>query len=322
MAPLIEIHCMCGRVLKIPRWRMGQKGKCTHCQRTVVVPSLYQEYLDKRQAERNLAESAVKQCPFCKQDNPVSATQCMWCDNSFTREAKAAKTSRPPLSSRVKVAMLLSVLIIGIGGVGGLFLWTNYHPFIVAFTDKLFAMFTPVAPLSWDNTPGRWYSLLLAHTEKLDKILPTAIAKAASDRIISRYLIGINTTIDEIKEYKTKLVEVTKQIDQIHTKGKNVHTWLEKAEKNSELNKDEQLQLLANFVRSKGCIELPFKEADKEWETTLSGHITKLEKEAAANKVTRPTVQQLSRQLQKIHDLYRNQKERLEALVALYHKTP
>ncbi|NUM35618.1 MAG: hypothetical protein HUU50_13815 [Candidatus Brocadiae bacterium] len=38
---MLEISCECGKMLQVPHWRSGQKGKCSTCHRAILIPSLY-----------------------------------------------------------------------------------------------------------------------------------------------------------------------------------------------------------------------------------------------------------------------------------------
>lgn len=46
MADLIELVCECGKVLKVPRSRAGQTGKCAKCMRPVMIPMVEEQYED------------------------------------------------------------------------------------------------------------------------------------------------------------------------------------------------------------------------------------------------------------------------------------
>jgi hypothetical protein len=160
MVQLIEIQCECGKLLRVPRWRSGQKGKCTSCMWPVLVPSLQHQPLDSAaQNDVNFVPDDTGQvmpgemvgCPYCGQANPAGSFSCHRCRQPFATEAQGVAASllqvapaateaavTPRRNRRAKKILLLILLLLPLLlGIVAYFKIPVFHAKVSAYFEAL-----------------------------------------------------------------------------------------------------------------------------------------------------------------------------------------
>lgn len=106
MKKTIELQCQCGKLLRAPRWRTGQRGRCVHCHKTVTIPAVY----GISAIPEVKPKSEVISCPACGRENPVGE-YCTHC-NTPLLQSKPVEKEMPAATSKRSFSKIALVFLI------------------------------------------------------------------------------------------------------------------------------------------------------------------------------------------------------------------
>ena len=72
---ILELHCGCGKLIRVPQWRTGQVGKCNHCEQMLAIPSVYDPAIWENpmplpEPVQNAPKKEMFPCPHCGAETP------------------------------------------------------------------------------------------------------------------------------------------------------------------------------------------------------------------------------------------------------------
>lgn len=331
MVQLIEIACECGKLLRVPRWRGGQKGKCTSCDRPVSVPILQlppdvQEKVYQQpapQLSEPLPESVT--CPNCGQPNPAGSYSCNWCGQNWgdtpamspdmqmqalfgMEQTAPEEAAMPRRRSRTKKVLLLLLLMAPLAVCGVAYFNSP------VFRQKLLSHFAPTVadtnkpdPVEekTKNIPGPWYASFVKAMQQLEDILQRPALKNALQEIDA--VKEIRFRIGRMKGYRSELEELAQKLAKAKMQGRDIGPWL--AQKKADPATKEALAQTALFAEN-GTVEVALASLEKD--------VAQLEKEALANGVKKDTVNKIAQVLRSIHQQYDGKRKNVSTVVKEY----
>lgn len=112
MADLIELECECGKVLKVPRSRAGQTGRCARCKRPVQIPPMPESgspqdfaapFTKQDQASQEkwekLSKTTIRQSPFMGQSTSTNIEISSPSPRAEPQSPLYGSTAQPPRPS-------------------------------------------------------------------------------------------------------------------------------------------------------------------------------------------------------------------------------
>lgn len=315
MAPLLEFPCECGKMLRVPRWRSEQKGRCGYCRRQVAVPSFAPT---AGEVEFQDADPSASPMPG-NQPLPL-------------------KSPTGGKHRLVKLVVILSVVIVPVGAVVFAylkypFLWQRIssqfasekgtpQPDKIAVTNKppentttpvTTPKPTPEPPtvdttqILIENIPGDWYPPLIKQFSLVETILVKSGAGAgAGDAELKKKLKEFKFYLDRIKNRQPELERLALQLEKQKFQKQELQKWFTKTQNKTDGTKKEELKTFQTFILQSGNVDL-------EMPVSLAVELATLEKEAKVGVPKKATIAEILRKVRMIEKKYGDKTQQIMA---------